>query len=147
MPNYLPESLPSPHPSHDDLPFWDYCRKHELRIQQCAACDAFRHPPVPVCAHCGKFSWKWTQVSGRGTVFSYTIAHHAVHPALKEVLPYNIAVVLLEGAGTVRLVSNVIDAVPHEIHVDLPVELVWEDLADGMTLPRFRKRKELVNER
>ena len=111
MPNYLPESLPSPHPSHDDLPFWDYCRKHELRIQQCAVCDAFRHP------------------------------------ALKEVLPYNIAVVLLEGAGTVRLVSNVIDAAPYEMHVDLTVELVWEDLADGMTLPRFRKRKELVNER
>ena len=74
-------------------------------------------------------------------MFSYTIAHHAVHPTLKAALPYNIAVVLLEGAGDVRLVSNIIDAAPEEMRIDMPVELVWEDLPGGMTLPRFRKSR------
>lgn len=139
MPNYLPDNVPAPHTTHDDFPYWDSCKKHELRIQQCDACGAFRHPPRPVCAQCRHFGWSWTQVSGRGTVFSYTIAHHAVHPSLKAAVPYNIAVVLLEGAGDVRLVSNIIDAAPEEMRIDLPVELVWEDLPGGMTLPRFRK--------
>lgn len=143
MTNYLPDGMPAPLPSHDDFRFWDYCRQHELRIQQCAACDTFRHPPRPVCAHCGSLKWNWTRVSGRGSVFSYTIAYHAVHPALKAAVPYNIAVVLLDDAGDVRLVSNVIDAKPEEMHIGLPVELVWEDLPDGMTLARFRMHKEL----
>lgn len=145
MPNYLPDAVPSPHTTHDDFQYWDFCRKHELRIQQCDACGTFRHPPRPVCAHCGKFGLHWTAVSGRGTVFSYTVAHHAVHPSLKTALPYNIAVVLLEGAGDVRLVSNIIDARPEEMHVDMPVDLVWEDLPDGMSLPRFRQRKETAH--
>ena len=139
MANYLPDAVPAPHTTHDDYQYWDYCRKHDLRVQQCEDCGTFRHPPRPVCAHCGKFGWKWTPVTGRGTVFSYTVADHLVHPSLKGATPYNIAVVLLEGAGDVRLVSNVIDATPDEMHVDMPVELVWEDLPGGMTLPRFRK--------
>lgn len=137
--NYLPDGVPPPHPTQDDFPFWDYCKQHELRIQQCAACNIFRHPPRPVCGECGHFAWNWTRVSGRGTVFSYTVINHPVHPALKESLPYNVAVVLLDGAGDVRLVSNVIDAAPEEMHIGLPVELVWQDLPDGMALARFRK--------
>ena len=134
-----PDGVPSPHPTQDDYPFWDYCKEHELRIQQCAACNTFRHPPRPVCGECGYFTWNWTAVSGLGTVFSYTIINHSVHPALKESLPYNVAVVLLDGVGDVRLVSNVIDAAPEQMRIGLPVELVWQDLPDGMALPRFRK--------
>ncbi len=142
MGNYLPDGLPAPQPSHDDFEFWDSCSKHELRIQQCPVCATFRHPPRPSCARCGHFGARWTQVSGRGTVFSYTVAHHPVHRALRETVPYNVAVVLLDDAGDVRLVSNVIDATPGEMHIGMPVEVAWEDLAGGMSLARFRKRKE-----
>ncbi len=47
------------------------------------------------------------------------------------------ALVELPDAGGVRLVSNVIDVQPGELHVGLAVEVVFEDLED-VTLPRFR---------
>lgn len=138
---YLPDGMPLPQPGPDDQPYWDYCRQRELRIQRCTACGRFRHPPVPVCAQCGSFAHEWARVSGRGTVFSYTVAHHPVHPALKDAVPYNIAVVMLEGADEVRIISNVTDATPEEMRVGLPVELAWDATPDGGYLPRFRKSR------
>jgi len=79
----------------------------------------------------------WRQVSGSGTIFSYTIAHHPVHPALKTSTPYNIVVVMLDGASDVRLVSNIIGAQPEQIRIGAPVELCWDEIDKGMFLPRF----------
>ena len=74
-----------------------------------------------------------------GQVFSYTIVHHAAHPALKSAVPYNVAVVHLDGADDVRLVSNVIDTTPEEMKVGLRVTLDWDDNGEGQLLACFRK--------
>ena len=72
-------------------------------------------------------------------MFSYTIVHHPAHPALKTAVPFNVAVVHLDAADDVRLVSNVVDAAPAEMAVGMRVTLVWDEVEGGMFLPRFRK--------
>lgn len=139
---YLPQDMPLPEPNPDDRPFWDACARKELRIQCCADCGSFRHPPSPKCGNCRSARSLWKQVSGDGMVFSYTIAHFATHAALKESLPYNVAVVLLEEAGDVRLISNVVDVAPDEMRIDMPVKLVWEPTRDRSFLPRFARRND-----
>lgn len=94
---------------------------------------------MPFCATCGSGGLEWAQVSGNGTVFSYTIVHHPAHPALKTAVPFNVVVVLIDDADDVRIVSNVIDAALDEISVGLRVALVWDEVEGGMFLPRFRK--------
>lgn len=137
---YLPPGMPAPEPvDRDEALFWEACARRELRIQRCKGCGRFRHPPVPVCPDCRSFETEWVEVPGTGGVFSYTIAHHPVHPALKGAVPYNVALVHLDGAGDVRLVGNVVDAAPEEMRVGMRVALVWEELPDGGFLPRFRK--------
>jgi uncharacterized OB-fold protein len=136
---YLPDGTPLPRPTPDDRPYWEAIDRRELRIQCCAACNSFRHPPTPLCPDCGSDRIAWRQVPGTGEVFSWTIATHATHPALKAAVPYNIAVVALDGAGDVRIVSNVIDARPEEMRIGLRLRLVWEPTAAGGYLPRFAK--------
>ena len=80
----------------------------------------------------------WKEVSGEGAVFTYTVAYHAVHEALKGFGPYNV-VVLLDGADEVRLVSNLVDVAPADIRIGMPVSVHWDALDNGMVLPRFRK--------
>lgn len=137
--SYLPKGTPLPQANPDDQPYWDFIGKRELRIQRCAACGRFRHPPMPFCAKCGSGETQWAAVPGSGSVFTYTIAHYATHPALKDAVPYNIAVVHLDSADDVRIVSNVIDAKPEEMKVGLRVKLVWDDNGEGLPLPRFCK--------
>ncbi|MEP7205654.1 MAG: OB-fold domain-containing protein [Casimicrobiaceae bacterium] len=137
--SYLPAGTPLPQPVPDDQPYWDFVSRRDLRIQRCADCERFRHPPMPFCPGCRSSRVEWAKVPGSGTVYSYTIVHHPAHPALEDALPYNVAVVHLDEAGDVRLVSNVIDAAPEEMAIGLRVMLCWDDTAEGVPLPRFRK--------
>jgi uncharacterized OB-fold protein len=80
---------------------------------------------------------EWALVPGTGSVFSYTIAAHPTHPALRGHPPYNIAVVHLDGAGDVRLVTNIMDVATEDITIGMRVRLHWDELPDGQCLPRF----------
>ena len=119
-------------------PFWNACRRRELRFQRCTACGRFRHPPLYGCPSCGGTDVAWVAVGGRGTVFSYTVAHHAAVPALAAAVPYVVIVVEFADAPGVRLISNLLGGVHAEPRVGLPVELVWEDVGGDVILPRFR---------
>ena len=127
---------PLPLPSLDDKPYWEGLTRHELLVQRCAGCGAFRHPPRPMCAECGSMEIDWHKASGKGTVYSYTIVPQATHPAWRDKVPYNVVIVELE--EDVRLVSNLVDVQNEDIKVGLPVEVVYDDVTDDTTLPRFR---------
>ena len=56
--------------------FWTSGRDGVLRFLRCAECEVLVHPPVPYCAQCGGTP-EPTAVSGRGTVYSFTVNHQA----------------------------------------------------------------------
>jgi hypothetical protein len=118
--------------------FWEACRERRLCFQQCEACHTFRHPFTPVCFRCRSFGWRWQEVPGTGSVFSFTWVAHAVTPMLQAYVPYNVAVVEIDGAPGVRLVSNVIDADEASLAIGLRVQVVFEP-AGEILYPRFRK--------
>ncbi|NMM03901.1 thiolase [Paraburkholderia sp. RP-4-7] len=137
---YLPSGMPAPEPGPEDAPFWQACQDKTLKIRFCHDCTRYFHPPMPGCPRCGSMDLGWKEVSGNGTVFTYTIGHHAVHPALKGHGPYNVSVILLDDVDDVRLVSNVIDVPPEELSIGMPVTVCFEPAGNGMLLPRFRRR-------
>ena len=55
-----------------------------------------RHYPRLLCPACHSDAVEWTPASGRGTVHSWTVAHHAFHPAFAAELPYTLVTVDLE---------------------------------------------------
>lgn len=129
-------------PDQHTREFWEACRRRELRLQRCAACGRFRHPPIPGCPHCGSPRSDWPRLTGRGTVFSYTVVHHPAVPALKDAVPYNVVVVELDGTDGARLISNLLDTPPAAIAVGMAVELVWDEVRPDVVLPRFRPLRE-----
>jgi uncharacterized protein len=136
---YLPADVADLFPDHVSQEFWDRCRAHELTFQRCRNCQTFRHPPAPICHVCRSAQVEWAPVAGRGTVFTYTVVTHGVHPALMESLPFNVVLVEFPDAPGVRLVSNVIDTEPAELKVGMAVQVVWEDLDNGTSVARFQR--------
>ncbi|HEX2172232.1 MAG TPA: OB-fold domain-containing protein [Dehalococcoidia bacterium] len=136
---YFPPGMPLPQPTQDDAGWWEACRRHELTIQRCAGCGAFRHTPRPVCFACRSFEFIWQPVSGRGRIFSYTVAHHPPHPVLRDRVPYTVIVVELPDADNVRLISNLVDDRDAPVEIGQEVEVVWDDLAENISLPLFRR--------
>lgn len=117
--------------------FYDWCKQRELRFQRCYGCGSWRHVPREMCADCGSFDWEWARSAGRGKVFTWTVVARAMHPAFQNRVPY--APVVIEMEEGVRLLSQVVDVPASELRIDMPVEVVFEDVSADITLPRFRR--------
>ena len=92
-------SLPSkPTPPDNDLsrPFWAAAAQGRLVLQTCAACGKRRHYPRLLCDHCYSDAVVWLPATGRGSLHSWTVAHHAFHPAFADDLPYTLVTVDLD---------------------------------------------------
>jgi uncharacterized OB-fold protein len=123
-------------------PYWDAARRHELVIQRCCACERHVFYPRPTCPHCGAHDLAWVPASGRGTVHTFTVARRPTHPAFADRVPYVIAIVELEEGP--RLTTNIVGCEPDDVHIDMPVQVTYEDLEDenATTLPVFRPADE-----
>jgi len=131
-------AIPRPAPlAADDARFWSFVADGELRLQRCAACATFRHPPRPVCAACGSTESEWIAATGRGEVWSFTVIHPPTLPAFTDRTPYGAVVVRLDEG--VFLVSGVVDCPPDELAVEMPVELAITEVEPGFRLPLFRR--------
>lgn len=138
MPTYLPDLGPITAPQlPEHISFWEYCAKRELRFQCCGECERWRHPPAPVCPHCGSAAVTWKLAPTRAELFSYTVVHHASTPALRGHVPYNIAIVSFPDLVDIRIVSNVLDVAPQDLRIGMPLQLVWQEQAPGRVLPLF----------
>lgn len=60
----------------------------------------------------------------------------AFHPAFEKDLPYVVGIVELEEGP--RILTNIIGCRPEEVFCDMEVEVTWEDLEEGVSLPKFR---------
>lgn len=129
---------PLPVPTSESRPFWEAVRRHEFRLQRCHACRKYWFPPSNICPECLSEEWDWAPASGRGTVFSYIIMHRPYHPGFKNDLPYNVAVIELEEGP--HLISNVVGCSNEDLYVGMPVEVVFDDVTEEVTLHKFRPR-------
>lgn len=119
-------------------PFWEAASRHELVASRCADCATFRMPPTPFCPTCQSQRIDWVTLPGTGTIYSYTVVSRAIFPGMEDSLPYVPAIITLDGADGIRLISNVIDSPIDAIAIDARVSLLWQDLPTGESLPQFR---------
>jgi uncharacterized OB-fold protein len=125
-----------PSPVGPNAEFYAFCARGELRVQRCASCGTWRHPPRHVCAACGSTAASWEPVSGRGRVFTWTVTHRPVDPAFEP--PYAVVVVELDEGP--RLVGNLRGIEPAELAIDLPVVVEVEPVSDTVGLIWFSRR-------
>ncbi len=120
----------------DSQGFWEGCREGELRLQRCLECETFRYAPKRLCPFCLSGNFEWRPVSGQGEVYTFTVEHHAYHPAWAEDVPYVIAVIQLKEGP--RMTSRVVGCEPADVRIGLPVQVSFEKATDEITLPLFR---------
>ena len=121
-------------------PFWRAAAEHRLVLPQCTSCGTFRFPPSPFCFRCRAQEVDWSEHDGAGEIYSFTVIRHAVIPPVAGALPLIAAVVELPGTGGCRLVGNVVDCDPADLHIGTPVILDWYDVRAGESIPVFRLR-------
>ena len=65
-------------------------------------------------------------------------AVRAAHRAFADLVPYAVAMVALDEQEDVRIITNIVGCEPEDVHIGMPVEVVFEDITDELTLPQFK---------
>lgn len=112
--------------------FWNALRDGRMLTTQCEACHAYTFPPKGFCPHCWSRKMRWTELSGRGRLYSTTTVHVAP-AAFKSQAPYRVGIVDLEEGPRIAV------GIWGEglVAIDSAVELVVLDYTDG---PLFAAR-------
>lgn len=127
---------PLPRPSTASRPFWQAAKRHELQLQRCNSCGAHVFYFREVCPECLASDLQWVKVSGKGTVYSYTVARAPTHPAFAEDVPYIVAIVeLAEGP---HITTNITGCRPNEVKIGMSVVATFDDVTPEVTLVKFR---------
>ncbi|ORV97899.1 Zn-ribbon domain-containing OB-fold protein [Mycobacterium kyorinense] len=98
-----------------------------LLVEHCDECARWVHPPAGTCPDCGG-PLAARPVSGRGTVFTYTVNYHPYNPDVPT--PYVIAIVELDEPAGLRVAANIVDCEPDSVHCGMPVEVRFQARAD-----------------
>ena len=78
------------------------------------------------------------RVSGRATLYSWTIATTAFHPFFVDKVPYTIATVELVEQPGLMFMSQIVDCPEDQLEAGMPLEVTFRELAPELTLPFFR---------
>ena len=119
----------------DSRPYWEGLTQGELRIQRCTACSRAVFYPRSICPHCFSDQLTWIVASGKGTIYSYTVAHQAFGHFAAEV-PFVVAIVELEEG--VRMMTRLVETPREHVKVGAPVQVTFETVGEQFTLPYFR---------
>jgi hypothetical protein len=127
--------LPTPTP--ETAPYWEGTRAHELRLQFCTECREHFFYPRIFCPRCLSDAVEWRAVSGRGTLLSYVLSARPA-PGFEGELPYAIAIVKLDEGP--HLMTNIVgmELTPQNLPAGMPVEVMFEDVNETISLPKFR---------
>src|SRR3954462_7097280 len=107
--------------------FFSSAARHELRIPRCTACERWVWYPEATCPTCeGDLAWLAT--SGNARLFSWAVVQRPFLPAFADMIPFVTALVALEEAPEVRIVTYVVDVGPAELRADLPLTVTFRSL-------------------
>ncbi len=113
--------------------FFAAAARGELVVRVCSECRADLHLPRENCPDCGAFSREWRRLPPTGTLHSWTVVEHQVHPA--HPVPYAVVLVEVDETEGVRLLGC-IDGRP-DLEIGQRMEAWFEQVGD-VTLPQWR---------
>ncbi|NRA97828.1 MAG: OB-fold domain-containing protein [Planctomycetes bacterium] len=130
-------SLPFPFPDTDapqTRPFWEAAAREELALPRCDACGRLNWYPPERCRACDKDALTWTPVSGRGTLFSWSVVERAWVKAFASHAPYAPGLVALDEDPSIRLVTRIVDCELAALRMEMPMRAVFRPLHfDGVS--------------
>ncbi len=130
MPRFLGDDFMLPVLDPLNTPFYT---TGSLQMQFCRACDAAQHPPDDVCFSCQSTDLEFRAVPGTGTIESFVVIHHPIHPALRDKVPFAVALVSVDGADGCNVMGNVLGAEVEDVAIGKKVDVRFEEVTNAQT--------------
>jgi len=124
-------------PTLDDAsrPFWDAANEGRLLAKRCRTCGEVHFYPRPFCPVCWSADVEWFEVSGRATLYTYSVVYQNDLPPFAARVPYVAAIVELEEGP--RMMSNVVDCPLEQLEVGMALQVTFHRATDELAFPVF----------
>ncbi|MGE3077202.1 MAG: Zn-ribbon domain-containing OB-fold protein [Dehalococcoidia bacterium] len=126
---------PLPDPTPATKPFWDALQEHKLMLQRSKKTGKVIYYPRSVSPYGPKDELTWVECSGKGKVYSFTVARRPTAPQWADDGPYVLAMVELEEGAVVT--ANILNCSPEDVKVGMKVRAVFVDVTPEVTLLQF----------
>lgn len=132
--------MPKPVPQPDEVtkPFWDAANQGRLVGQRCRDCQKYQHPPQKACPKCGSQNLEFVPLSGRGTIYSYSIIHDTRVSGLIPYQPFPCVAVELEESPDLMMLTSLPGTASKDIQIGAAVQVEFEEVKPGRRIPQFR---------
>jgi len=128
--------MPMPVPTPVTRPFWDGLRQHKVRLQYSPSSDRWVFYPRILTPRSLVDDLEWREVSGAGSLYTFTIARKPTAPPWADSVPQLLAVVELDEGP--RLTTELVNVDPKDIKVGMRLRPVFCDQPNPeITLLRY----------
>lgn len=112
-----------------DEPYFEAASRGELLVKACNGCGKVHHYPRAICPFCWSADVNWSQSSGRGKIYTYSVTRRGAGA------PYCIAYVTLDEGPT--LMTNIVDTDLDDVKIGQRVSVVFKLSENGTSIPMF----------
>ena len=123
-----------PKPRSFSKAYWDATREKRLIVQYDKRSGKYQFFPRATSIYDGHRNLDWREVSGKGEIFSYTIAYRA-RPPFQGHEPFVIGLVTLD--ERVNVMANIVHCERDRLNIGLRVKPFWAPLSNGTHLLMF----------
>jgi uncharacterized OB-fold protein len=127
-------SPPIPSPSLVSQPMWDAAKKGKLALQVDPGSGKAQFWPRPVNVQTGKADYEWREVSGKGTLSTWSKVHVPA-PGFADRVPYILGSVDLAEGG--RVVAQLVNVEDEALTPGMAVKVSWEKRSEDISVYQF----------
>lgn len=118
----------------ESRPYFEAAAEGRLSLPRCDDCGFVIFYPRDHCPSCHSHRTRWVDLSGEGTLYSFSVVHRAPG-RWREATPYAVAYVELEEGP--RILTNIVDCDPLSLEIGMRVRARFVEVDDGLAIVRF----------
>ncbi len=126
--NQTIRSIAGPRPDPETQAYWEAANEGRLLVRTCRGCGRAHHYPRSICPFCFSEDTQWTQASGEGVIYSFSVMRRADPP-------YALAFVKLAEGPT--MMTNIVDCDLESLSIGQRVHVVFQPTDTGYSVPVF----------
>jgi uncharacterized protein len=133
-PQHPPKPVPEPTPV--SAPFWSGLAEHRIRIQFSPTLGQYVFYPRVLAPGCLVDDLEWREISGLGSLYTFSIAQRPTAPPWADAVPQVLAVV--EWDAGPRFSTELVDVDPGDVSIGMRLKPVfWRHLDAGVTMLKY----------
>ncbi len=130
------KNITYPRSSLDSEPYWEGCRRGELRYQHCSACGEVVFHPRALCPYCLSDALAWKISAGRACIYSFAVQHVPLRPEGGDAVPRGLGIAEVDEGFHMfaEFLTDDLDS----LAIGDRLEVVFKQVAVQLVIPKFK---------